>query len=679
MTMQTASAVLEEKQMKKSIGVDFFCDAQYISHLACKDGMYYFIVKQGNLKENTYDSDLYCLKNGTPVRLTTSRDVKDFALLDEGIVFPCLRDKQDKAEAEQGLPLTVFQLLPYDGGEAREYMRLAYAVEQAEWLPGKRLLFRAVYDHAWEAALIKCNGNREDALKMRKEDAEGYTIVDELPFWFNDMGFINKKRSALFLYDKEVRMLSTPMANVAKIVLSKDKSQALFSQKVYAEMAPASDSLVWMDALTGACRPIALDFQAAIKDYVFEDSKHAYVVAQPIDEKGAPVLLNPGLYRVGLTDGLVQPLETSGMYNYANAVGTDIKLGTQDHGLLMKDGKVSFVATAGHDSHIIMFDPVARAVHQVTKEPGMVQEAIITDNGFALVAMRGNGLGEIYDLDMQGGETKISTFNDALLNDCEISTPRQLSFINSEGTEIFGWVMLPVGYEPGKKVPAILNIHGGPKASYGSVFFHEMQYWCASGYAVLFCNPTGGDGRGSRFADIRGRYGTIDYEDIMTFVDECLKRYDIIDENRLGVTGGSYGGYMTNWIIGHTHRFHAAASQRSIANWLGFNFTSDIGYTFGEDQMQGTIWAEHDKIWEASPLKHIYQAKTPTLFLHSDQDYRCNMFEGIQMFSALRRLGVETRLCLFKGENHELSRSGKPKNRITRLQEITCWMDGHLK
>ncbi|HML46585.1 MAG TPA: prolyl oligopeptidase family serine peptidase, partial [Clostridia bacterium] len=213
----------------------------------------------------------------------------------------------------------------------------------------------------------------------------------------------------------------------------------------------------------------------------------------------------------------------------------------------------------------------------------------------------------------------------------------------------------------------------------GSVLFHEMQYWCAKGYAVLFCNPTGGDGRGSAFADIRGRYGTIDYQDIMGFVDECLKRYDFIDPDRLGVTGGSYGGYMTNWIIGHTDRFRAAATQRGIANWVGFNFTSDIGYTFGEDQMQGTIWTEHDRIWEASPLKHIHNAKTPTLVLHSEQDYRCNMFEGFQIFSALRRLGVDTRMCLFKGENHELSRSGKPTNRIKRLEEITAWMDAYLK
>ncbi len=665
--------------MKKPVGIDFFCSVQHISHLAMKDGAFYFIQKHGNQKDNSYDSDLYRLKGGKASALTASRDVKEFSLLEEGIVFPCLREKQDKAEAERGLPLTVFQCLPYDGGEAQEYLRLPYALEQAEWLPGKRLLFRAAYDHLWEAALLQCDGNREEALKKRKEEAEGFTILDELPFWYNGMGIINKKRSALFLYDKEARMISEPMANVAKVVLSGDGKQALFAQKVYSAVAPVTDALVLMDTDTGECRPVAPGFSVAVKDYAFENASHALVVAQPVDEKNAPISLNPGLYRVNLEDGTVTPLETSGLYNYANAVGTDLKLGTQDHGLLVRGRTVSFLATIGHDSHLMQFDLASLTMRQVTRENGMVQEAILLEDGFAVIAMRGDGLGEIYTLDGQGNEHRASSQNGELLDCHELSTPVPLSFVNHAGTEIFGWVMRPAGFEPGKRYPAILNIHGGPKAAYGSVLFHEMQYWCANGYAVLFCNPTGGDGRGSAFADIRGRYGTIDYEDIMAFVDECLNRFDFLDGGRLGVTGGSYGGYMTNWIIGHTDRFRAAASQRSIANWLGFNFTSDIGYTFGEDQMQGTVWTDHEKIWEASPLKYADRARTPTLFLHSDQDYRCNMFEGIQMFSALRQLGVETRLCLFKGENHELSRSGKPKNRITRLQEITSWMDRYLK
>jgi acylaminoacyl-peptidase len=165
----------------------------------------------------------------------------------------------------------------------------------------------------------------------------------------------------------------------------------------------------------------------------------------------------------------------------------------------------------------------------------------------------------------------------------------------------------------------------------------------------------------------------------MNFADAVLKDFPDIDRSRLGVTGGSYGGYMTNWIIGHTDRFKAAASQRSISNWISKFGVTDIGYYFNANQIQGTPWFQVENLWNASPLKYADKAKTPTLFINSDQDYRCWMSEGIQMFTALKFHGVDSRLCLFHGECHELSRSGKPRHRIRRLDEIIGWMNKYLK
>lgn len=141
--------------------------------------------------------------------------------------------------------------------------------------------------------------------------------------------------------------------------------------------------------------------------------------------------------------------------------------------------------------------------------------------------------------------------------------------------EVEGWVLLPKDFDPSKSYPAVLDIHGGPKTVYGPVFYHEMQLWANRGYFVFFCNPIGSDGRGNRFADIRGHYGETDYRNLMDFTDAVLARYPQIDRKRLAVTGGSYGGFMTNWIIGHTDRFACAASQRSISNWLSFYGVSD--------------------------------------------------------------------------------------------------------
>jgi len=202
----------------------------------------------------------------------------------------------------------------------------------------------------------------------------------------------------------------------------------------------------------------------------------------------------------------------------------------------------------------------------------------------------------------------------------------------------------------------------------------------AAGYAVIFSNPRGSDGRGNEFADIRSAYGSRDYQDLMEVTDAALERFDFIDRDKLGVTGGSYGGYMTNWIIGQTDRFKAAVSHRSIANWISMFGTTDIGYYFVEDQYQGaTPWSGMDKLWEGSPLKYADRVSTPTLFIHSEEDYRCWLTEGLQMFTALKYHGVESRLCLFKGENHELSRSGRPKSRIRRLKEMLDWFDKYLK
>lgn len=239
--------------------------------------------------------------------------------------------------------------------------------------------------------------------------------------------------------------------------------------------------------------------------------------------------------------------------------------------------------------------------------------------------------------------------------------------------------MPPANRIKGKKYPTILDIHGGPKSAYGTSFFHEMQYWANQGYAVIFTNPTGSSGRGSEFSRLKGKFGEDDYYDLIDFTDAAIKQIDFINADKLGVTGGSYGGIMTNWIIGHTERFKAAVSQRSISNWTSFFTLSDIGYSYGEGYTGTNPWKDYEELWKRSPLAYANKVKTPTLFIHSEEDYRCPLPEGLQMFSALQSYGVPSRIVIFKGENHELSRNGRPINRIKRLSEITEWFNKYLK
>ena len=278
---------------------------------------------------------------------------------------------------------------------------------------------------------------------------------------------------------------------------------------------------------------------------------------------------------------------------------------------------------------------------------------------------------ELYD---EAG-ARVTHFNDAALRGKYVARPETLN-VTALDHEVHGFVLKPMDFEPGKKYPVILDVHGGPKTVYGPVFYHEMQYWAGKGYFVIFCNPTGSDGRGA-FMDIRGKYGTVDFDDLMAFCDAALAAWPEMDRDNLFETGGSYGGFMTNWIIGHTDRFRACASQRSISNWTSFYGVSDIGPDFSEDQCGASLWPDAEKFWQHSPMKYADKVKTPTLFIHSLEDYRCPVDQGYQMYSALAAHGVESRLVLFRGENHELSRSGKPKHRLRRLNEISGWFDAH--
>jgi len=291
---------------------------------------------------------------------------------------------------------------------------------------------------------------------------------------------------------------------------------------------------------------------------------------------------------------------------------------------------------------------------------------------------------EIYIYE-RGSIVKLTDYNDYLLSKRKLSRPEKFSVQVSDGEKVEGWILKPVDFKEGERYPAVLEIHGGPMTTYGYGFMHEFHVLSSEGFVVIYTNPRGSSGYSEEFKDIREKYGDRDYKDIMEALDYVLEKYNFIDENRLGVTGGSYGGFMTNWIITQTDKFKAAVTQRSISNWISFYGTTDIGFHFGPDQMAGRFDAHfwlneetYSKYWEKSPIKHIKNAKTPLLIIHSEQDYRCWLDQALQIYTALKVRGVETRMIIFPKENHDLSRSGKPKHRAKRLEEIVNWFKKHL-
>jgi dipeptidyl aminopeptidase/acylaminoacyl peptidase len=223
-------------------------------------------------------------------------------------------------------------------------------------------------------------------------------------------------------------------------------------------------------------------------------------------------------------------------------------------------------------------------------------------------------------------------------------------------------------------------MHGGPLAQYGNIFMHEFYYLAANGYVVAFCNPRGGQGYGEAHArSIWNAWGKADYEDVMAWTHfVAAKPY--VDADRMGVTGGSYGGFLTNWIIGQTDHFKAAVTQRSVSNQLSAWGSSDFNWLFqqeiGEDKPP---WENFELYWQHSPMKYIGRAKTPTLVIHSEQDLRCVLEQGEQIYVALKRLGVDTELVIFPDEPHGLSRGGRTDRRIARLNHILRWFNRYLQ
>jgi dipeptidyl aminopeptidase/acylaminoacyl peptidase len=277
---------------------------------------------------------------------------------------------------------------------------------------------------------------------------------------------------------------------------------------------------------------------------------------------------------------------------------------------------------------------------------------------------------------LDGPLRQLSDVNRDLFERVEISTPEEFTVRNGS-TQLQGWILRPPRFNPRRRYPAILEIHGGPAAQYGASFFHEMQWMAAKGYVVLFGNPRGSAGYGLNYMRcIHADWGNLDFKDVMRLADHLFSR-PYVDRRRVGVTGGSYGGFMTNWLVGHTDRFRAAATQRSVVNLESMFGTSDFGYDLGNDA-GGKPWENVERLRSQSPLKFVRNIRTPLLIEHEEEDHRCPIEQAEQLFTALKVLGRTVELVRFEGESHGLSRGGRPQNRRERLRWILAWFDKYL-
>ena len=288
--------------------------------------------------------------------------------------------------------------------------------------------------------------------------------------------------------------------------------------------------------------------------------------------------------------------------------------------------------------------------------------------------------GQIWVQDLGTGDSQVLTATNAWLQDVDLGEVEEIWFQGRDANQLQGWVLKPPGFDPSQKYPSILEIHGGPMGQYGYFFMHEFYFLTAQGYVVYFSNPRGGQGYGEAHTKaIYGNWGDADYADLMIWAD-LMKDKPYIDPERMGVTGGSYGGYMTLWVIGHTHQFQAAVAQRVVSNFISMWGSSDMNNRFSALVGDEAPIDDVQTAWDHSPVKYLPNATTPTLLIHSEEDHRCPIEQGEQAFVTLKvKAGVDTEMVRFPGEPHGLSRIGRTDRRIVRLNHIARWMNRYLK
>ena len=632
-----------------------------------------FTVTEGSLEDNGYHTDIWVYDEAhTPAlyRLTAGEDGKAPVFLDEDtLLFPGDRKKRHTGNAAE--KETVYNRIPLNGGEAEPFLVLPFIASGLTPVSDGVYLVSGMRDLS--APDLSGLDEAEKAKKLKElEEEKDYEVFDELPFWINGRGVTNKKRQGLYLINTatgENTLLSEgKFFDLHGFTLDENHTKVAYWGNEFESLNTQKARLFVYSLADGSRGEVPLENRYRVGNAQFVEGKLVFTGTTG-EKYGSSE--NPAFYLCA--DDLSFTLLAAPDPSFGG-VGSDIAGGGDSTS--GGDG-FYYVETKGYHS-VYSKLTLDGKIETVADDINIISNARGKAPLVFFIGMEKDSPQELY-VKKDGRVEKVSAFNEEYMDTHEVAHTEHFTFIDSDGVEIDGWVLYPGDFDPEKTYPAIFDVHGGPQSAYGEGFFHEMQYWAGLGYIVFFCNPRGSSGKGGGFADIYGdNYGVRDYNDLMEFTDEVLKRVPQIDEKRVAMTGGSYGGFMANWIIGHTDRFAAVASQRSISNYISKCLTTDIGYYHNLSAIQADPWSSPEKMWAHSPLAYADKAKTPTLFIQSDEDYRCWMGDAVQMLQALLMHGVPARMCLFHGENHELSRSGKPRHRVRRLKEITSWFDEWL-
>lgn len=554
-------------------------------------------------------------------------------------------------------PKPQIYLLPMaGGGEAMLLTKLRNGVQSYQWSPdGSRIV------------VVSSSGPLDNVARAdRKSDVRHYSHID---YKFNDTGWFDDKRRHLWVVNVpggDSRQITDGQDwNDTDPQWSPDGSHIAFvSDRTGKAFDDSRNTDVWIiPALGGGLTKIS--------DHPFEDESPRW------SPSGKQILFT----------GQTERHQFRKLYLADSAGGSASNLAVNGLDLIPSElhwsspGFALFSSGIKGETHILRADLAAHSLAPVTSGHRDIHAFDMNESSGKIVYLANDfeHLDDLYVANLDGsGERQLTRLNSELWSHLELQPVERLSYKSTDGWAIEGFFVKPLGWQAGKKYPMILVIHGGPEGMFGVNWYHEFQVYAAKGYAVFFCNPRGSTGYGEKFE--RGEinnWGGMDYQDILSGVDAALRQYPWIDQSSLGVTGGSYGGYMTNWIVSHTNRFKAAVTLRSVSNFISDDGTRDGAYGH-EDYFKGILFDDFDQYWDASPLKYARNVHTPTLILHSDNDYRVPLEQGEQWFRALQHYGVPSEFVIFPRENHNLTRTGEPQHLVESLNWQLYWFERYL-
>ncbi|MEM3255967.1 MAG: S9 family peptidase [Thermoplasmatales archaeon] len=612
------------------LNVNDFYRMHFLGNINAVGDRIFFEIFKPSKEKNDYDSQIAELKGNDVIPFTRGNGDRNSTFDSKGKLMAYVAKNGDKS-------VVYFRNLMT--GEDRKLWETDMKIKEMIWDRLSKGLF----------IIAKENVKEED-----------YRIIEKYPIYFNGQGFypsvgynlihlnLSGKVRKLLKGDDEIRSIAVnPKLDQLAMVI-RPEGWDIYDSKL-SLINTVTSELSDIEGIVGGIENITFDSDGSL---YFLFSKH---------ERSVFESSKLFLYRRSEIINLSQNFDIS----LENSVNSDSRMGKL-RSMKAIGGEVFVIATVSGRAGIYKIRE--GELTEVVKGNFSVDSFDISDGKIYFIAQSLINPQEIYVYD--GNVKRLTNINYSITK--KIATkPVNFKMKASDGKVIEGWLL------KGKGKGTIMEIHGGPRTSYGEAFMFEFHVLNSSGFNVLFSNPRGSDSYGDDFAlEIKEKYGERDYRDIMEVADYSIKELGV--SGSMGVIGGSYGGFMVNWIIGHTDRFKAAVTDRSISDQISFYFSSDIGPRFNSDQIGGNPFTNLEHYWNKSPIKYLEDVKTPLLIVHSNEDFRCPVWQAYEMFTQLKRQGARVRMIEFKGENHDLSREGKPKNRVKRLEEIVNWFSENL-